>query len=321
MRELHRVVGSGGSFGSNPLRQEIGLGDAAAIVAVDIRWPGSNTRQTCTGLQPNHSYQIREGDADPVLLRVRPVRLDRHREISGDMPQMTMESDVRDTNELRGLLAGEAITFEVKATGQESSIEDIPRIHTNEWRAPVSADPTASSLLRIASLKPGEVLPDAEFLAEDERVVKLSDFEGSALAFTFIFTRCPLPDFCPRMNRHFWRARERLLQQRGGPNNWQFLSISFDPEYDRPGVLSRYAHGYRGQNADRWIFAAASTNVMAAMASQLDFRFAREGGTFLHNLRTVVIDPKRRLHRQFEGNKWKAEELARAMTEAALRQE
>jgi hypothetical protein len=75
-RELHRVVSSGGSFGSNPLRQEIGLGDATAITRVDIEWPGSRTQQTITGLELNRSYQIREGDATPLVLKLNPVKLD-----------------------------------------------------------------------------------------------------------------------------------------------------------------------------------------------------------------------------------------------------
>jgi hypothetical protein len=77
-RELHRVVSSGGNFGSNPLRQEIGLGNATSITAVDIRWPGSDTRQTIHGLEPNHSYQITEGDPNPVILKLHPVSLDKN---------------------------------------------------------------------------------------------------------------------------------------------------------------------------------------------------------------------------------------------------
>jgi hypothetical protein len=76
-RELHRVVSSGGNFGSNPLRQEIGLGDATSILAVDIWWPGSGTRQIVRGLQPDHSYQIREGEPSPTALALHPVRLDK----------------------------------------------------------------------------------------------------------------------------------------------------------------------------------------------------------------------------------------------------
>ena len=122
------------------------------------------------------------------------------------------------------------------------------------------------------------------------------------------------------MNQHFNRARELLLKQSSGPTNWQFLSISFDPEFDKPDVLSRFAYSYRGNNADRWLFAAAPTNVMSSFVNQLDFRFANERGSFLLNLRTVVVDPQRRINRQFDGNQWKAEELSQALAEAAKKQ-
>ena len=111
---------------------------------------------------------------------------------------------------------------------------------------------------------------------------------------------------------------ESILSQTGGPTNWQFLSISFDPEFDQPGVLTRYASSYRGPTPDCWMFAAAPAVVMASLVSQLDFHFVNEGGGYLHNLRTVVLDSQRRIYRQFNGNKWKAEELAQALAEAAL---
>lgn len=245
----------------------------------------------------------------------------RHEEIPGFMPKMTMEFNVRNTNELRGLAAGDAITFKVKATQEDSWIEDIRRGSTNDLAPLAPSDPSSAALLHVAQMKPGDVLPDAELLAEDGRTIKLSEFKGRALAFTFIFTRCPLPDYCPRMNQHFNGARKILLQQPNGPTNWQFLSISFDPEFDKPGVLTRYAYSYRGKSADRWLFAAAPTNVMVSFVTQLDFRFANEGGSFLHNLRTVVLDSQRRIYRQFDGNKWKAEELAQAMADAARTRE
>jgi hypothetical protein len=77
VREIHRVVGSGGCFGSNPFRQEIGLGNATAVVAVDIRWPGSDTRQTFRDLKLNHSYEIREDNPVATSLKLHPVKLDK----------------------------------------------------------------------------------------------------------------------------------------------------------------------------------------------------------------------------------------------------
>jgi protein SCO1/2 len=254
---------------------------------------------------------IRELSADGQTVVVR------HEEIPGFMPKMTMAFNVKDTNELRGFQAGDAITFRVHANEDESWIDSLQRAATNAPASARPSDPSALSLLHAARMKTGELLPDAELLSEDGRTIHLSDFVGRALAFTFIFTRCPLPDYCPRMNQHFQRARQSLLQRPHAPTNWQFLSVSFDPEFDKPGVLHRYAYSYRGQSADRWLFAAAPSNVMASMVATLDFRFANDGGSFLHNLRTVVLDPERRVYRQFDGNKWKAEELAQALIEAA----
>jgi hypothetical protein len=74
-RQICRTVSSGGSFGSNPLRQEVGLGDATVITSVEIRWPGSNTRQVLSGLQLDHSYRIREGDTSAIAVKVHPVNL------------------------------------------------------------------------------------------------------------------------------------------------------------------------------------------------------------------------------------------------------
>ena len=254
------------------------------------------------------------------VVREAPVKntvMVQHEEIADYMPEMTMEFSVRDTNELRGLQVGDFITFLVKANSEESWIEGIKRGGKGELPPPLPPGPSAASLLSIAEMKVGDVLPDAELLAEDGRTIKLSDFRGRALAFTFIFTRCPLPDFCPRMNQNLNRAREILSQRTGAATNWQFLSISFDPEFDKAEVLQRYAYSYRGQNADRWMFASAPTNVMNSMVANLNFRFAREGRSFVHNLRTVVLDTQGRIHQQFDGNKWKAVELADSIAQAA----
>jgi protein SCO1/2 len=244
----------------------------------------------------------------------------RHEDIPGYMPRMTMEFDVRNTNELHGLQIGDTIAFQVVATEEESWIEHIHRASTNDVPQAGVAEPAAASILHASELKPGQLLPDAELLAEDGRTIKLSGFEGQALAFTFIFTRCPLPNFCPRMNQNFYRAREILLREKG-ITNWHFLSISFDPDFDKPGVLSRYAWSYRGENSNRWLFASAATKVIAGMSPLIDFRFANEGGSFQHNLRTVVLDPQRRIFKHFQGNSWTASELAQAMKEAAAPQE
>lgn len=258
---------------------------------------------------------VRELPADGASVVVR------HEAIAGFMPRMTMNFTVRDTNELRGLQPGAAIRFTVRATEEDSWIEGIrvvdARAIADDAARPAGGQPNANAVLKSARLQAGQVLPDAELLGEHGRPVRLSDFSGRAVALTFIFTRCPMPDYCPRMNLAFRQAQELLAARTDGATNCQFLCISFDPEFDRPEVLRRYASRYRREPNERWLFASATPAVMAAFAAQLDFRFANEGGSFLHNLRTVVLDPARRLHRQFDGNKWTAAELAAALVEAS----
>lgn len=238
----------------------------------------------------------------------------RHEEIPGYMPKMTMTLTVRDTNELRGLAEGDEVTFQLHATEDDHWIDGLKKVGHSDAPTPRTVAGNSAN-----ELKPGDVLPEFTLLAEDGRSVSLSEFRGRAVAFTFIFTRCPLPDFCPRMSKHFARARSLLLARTNGPANWQLLSLSFDPEFDSPAVLRRYAKPHRQGNDDRWLFGVLTTNVIATLAPQLDLKLVREGGSISHNLRTVVVDPQGRIHRQFDGNDWTPEQLANAVIEAAAK--
>jgi protein SCO1/2 len=239
----------------------------------------------------------------------------RHEEIPGYMPRMVMKLIVRDPRELAGISEGDEITFRLHATADTHWIDTIRR----QGRASEGVGRLEPLFIAkpVPELKPGDAMPEATFLGESGKPVRLTDFRGRALAFTFFFTRCPLPDYCPRMNKNFRSAREILLQRVGGPTNWQFLCVSFDAEFDQPAMLTGHARAYRGTNTDRWSFAAASPDTLADLAPRLDLTVAREGGSFSHNLRTVVLDPQGRVHRQFDGNDWSAEQLAEAMAEAA----
>jgi len=109
-----------------------------------------------------------------------------------------------------------------------------------------------------------------------------------------------------------------MLAKTGAATNWQFLSVSFDPDFDRPEILSAYANAYRAGNADRWRFAAAPTKTLVELAPQLDLMIRRDpDGGISHNLRTVVLDPQGRIARQLDGNDWTPQQLADALLEAA----
>ena len=235
----------------------------------------------------------------------------KHEKIPGYMAAMTMDFTLKNTNALAGLKTGDEITFTLVVAGDDDWIENLQRTGRTEQVIP-RANPNAGQELSV-----GDTLPDYEFTSETGKVVKFSDFRGRAVAFTFFFTSCPLPEYCPRMNKNLAEARQLLLADKAGPTNWQFLSISFDYMVDEPKILANYAGIYRGTNADRWLFAVASSSTLAGLAPKVDLNFWRENGTITHNLRTVVVDGAGKITRQFDGNEWTAQQLAEAIRAAA----
>ena len=226
------------------------------------------------------------------------------------MDEMTMDFSIRNEHLLDGFVPGDQIDFTLKVTDDDSWIEAVRRTGHKGQPAPVA-------MAMPAPLKPGDLVPDATLLAENGKQVHLSDFRGKAVAFTFFFTRCPLPNYCPLMNQNLAATRKLLLADPHAPKNWQLLSISFDSEFDTPGTLTSYANFYRAHNPDRWLFASITPQALAPFAAPLGLMVMGQGGNLTHNLRTVVVDPKGRLYRQFNDNTWKPSDLARTIKSAA----
>jgi protein SCO1/2 len=239
-----------------------------------------------------------------------------HDAIPGYMMGMTMEFAVHDPNELAGIAAGDEINFTLAVGATESWVGGVKLIahHVTDVASNTFAFPADSG-----ELHPGDVLPDEKLRSESGQPLRFSDFHGQAVAFTFFFTRCPLPEYCMRMNRNFAAAREILLADTQAPTNWQFLSISFDPDFDQPEVLASYAQLYRGQDDRHWVFATAYQKTLRDLAPRLDLIVLHQGGSISHNLRTVVIDPQRRITAQFDGNAWTPQQLADALRQAAAK--
>ncbi len=270
------------------------------------------------GDQRTKSYSGR-GVIEKIAPDLRQVTI-HHQAIPGYMMEMTMDFDVKNTNELSGISPNDAITFTLVVGENDEWVENIHRVgrsaETITKKIPMPMDMAHGTMM--PELKSGDLLPDYSLTAEDGKQIHFSDFHGRALAFTFFFTRCPLPNYCPLMNRNFAATRELISAMPHAPTNWQFLSISFDPGFDTPETLRNYASVYRGDNADRWLFAAASTNTLACLAPSLDLMIMRDGGNIVsHSMRTVVLDPQGRIFRQLDDNKWTPQELAGAMLEAA----
>jgi protein SCO1 len=267
--------------------------------------------QSATPVAPatNQTYAVR-GVIQQIPPDHRHLSI-KHEKIPGYMAAMTMDFSVKDTNALAGYAPGDQITFTLVVTETDDWIENLKKTGAHG----LTGSPGWHAV--EDSLNVGDALPDYEFTSETGQTVRFSDFRGRAVAFTFFFTSCPLPEYCPRMNRNFSEAQKLLLADTNAPKNWQMLSISFDSSFDAPQVLTSYAKFYRGEDTNGWLFAVASTNTLAGLAPKVDLNFWREGGSISHNLRTVVLDPNAKIFKQFDGNDWTARQLADAISEAA----
>lgn len=245
-----------------------------------------------------------------------------HEEIPGYMPAMVMPFTARDTNELRGLAAGDRISFQLIVSADRSWIEQVQQLESPRPPAPApNAPPGLPAPLRVgrevAPLKEGDLLPDYTFTNQLGAPVRLADFRGQALAITFMFTRCPLPEFCPRMAQNFAETQNLLEKSAGGVTNWQLLALSFDPEFDTPAVLREYAERY-GCHPAHWSFLTGDRADIAALTEQFGVMFWREkpDEPISHNLRTVVVDPQGRVQKIIPNNDWTSGELVREILKA-----
>ncbi len=239
-----------------------------------------------------------------------------HEDIPGYMEAMTMLLDVRDTNELKGLQPGDKLSFRVLVTDTDGWIDHVTKLGSGP--APTRTNSLAAGLTGVDELVPGDPVPDCALTNQLGQAVHLSDFKGRALAFTFIFTRCPFPVYCPRMSQNFAAVQAALSRQavtNVGATNWHLVSISFDPEYDTPARLAEYAATYRHDPA-HWTFATGNTEEVRRLGSAFQLAFWKEGGIFSHNVRTVVVDTRGRIRRIFSDNEWKAGDLVDEMNKA-----
>ncbi len=229
-----------------------------------------------------------------------------HETIPGFMEAMTMEFDVAEAESLAEWVPGDTLAFRLSVSDARSWIDRLKKTG--------HADLAAIDTKAMGSLPPGAPLPDCALVDQRGAAFRLSDFKGRAFAFTFIFTRCPLPDFCPLMNRNFAET-QRALEAETADANWHLLSISIDPEYDTPARLAEYARPFETGNG-RWNFATGSTENIQRLGAEFGLMVARNREQFDHSLRTVVVDAAGRVRKVFAGNEWKAAELIDEMRHA-----
>src|SRR5579859_6275385 len=246
----------------------------------------------------------------------------KHEAITNYMPAMTMPFEVKNTNQLAGLLPGQPVSFRLVVTETEGWIEQIRSLGPSTNIASTAASLEAAGVHRVSEVQPlnvGDSLPQYQFTYQFGQLITTSQFKGQALAITFLFTRCPFPTFCPRMANQFAEAQQKLLSASQGPTNWQLLTISFDPEFDTPAVLKAYAQNHH-YDPKHWNFATGDLGDITALGEQFGLAFWHdESGSITHNLRTIVIDANGRVHKVFEGGNWTSDELVTEVVQAAAK--
>ena len=239
----------------------------------------------------------------------------KHEDIRGFMPGMTMPFKVRDRSLLEGREPGELITATLVVGDNEAHLENIRRTGHAELAA-ADVEPAGSFDL----LAPGDEVPDEPFVDQNGAPRRLSEWRKKVIAVTFIYTRCPLPDFCPQMDRQFAAVQKTAAQDPVLEGRFHLLSVSFDPEYDTPPVLA--AHARRaGADTSSWSFVTGHAADIDRFASRFGVSIMRNQSPqeIVHSLRTAVIDADGRLVKVFDGNGWMPGDLVAELRNAVGR--
>ena len=237
-----------------------------------------------------------------------------HDDIPGFMPAMTMPYTVRDPALIKDRSPGDLITATLVVEINAAYLRNISKVGS----APIPDDvrTTIPAAAGIELLRPGHVAPDTPLVNQDDTPISLKDFAGAATAITFIYTRCPLPEYCPLMDRRFAEVQQLAAGDPALAGKVRLLSVSFDPAFDRAAVLRRHAAMLKA-DPKVWTFATAEEAIVDRFAARFGVNVIREkDGTITHSLRTAVIDPSGRVTAIFDNNAWTANELVRELKAA-----
>ena len=228
-----------------------------------------------------------------------------HADIPGFMPAMTMPYKVRDANLLKGRTPGELIAATLVVEGSDAYLQAI----RHEGVAALAEERPAVRAMDLLDV--GEPVRDGELVDQSGARRSLGDWRGQVLAVTFVYTRCPLPNFCPLIDRHFAEVQEQVRSSSDLQGRVHLVSVTLDPEFDTPTVLLRHAGQLKADPAV-WSLLTGSRAQVETFASQFGVSVTRENAQsteVIHNLRTAVIDGNGRLVAILSGGEWQPSAL------------
>ncbi len=250
-----------------------------------------------------------------MVVRVDPaqrIMVVSHGPIAGFMDGMVMPFHVRKSEMLAGMQPGMKVDFTL-VVEKESSYADDVRVTSGDS---VARDPLQARRLQLLdslvtgapvnAVVVGQPVPDFQLMDQNRREIRLSQFSGKVVAVTFVYTRCPLPDYCLRLSNNFARLQKRFRERLG--QDLILLSITFDPKYDQPDVLAAYARPWKA-DPDNWHFLTGPTADLRRVYGSFGVNAFPDEGLFTHSLRTAVIDRQGKLAAIIPGNEFSPQQL------------
>ena len=270
------------------------------VVAMGITVTVVQTRRGATDWPSARTFQVI--GTVPAPMAERRVMVS-HSDIPGYMPAMTMPFAVG-AGETASLAAGDRVRFTLRVTADGSQAEGF---EVTGHDAALAAALKANTRRAQKRLKKGDVLPSFSLTTSEGLPLTSADLRGHVTAITFVFTRCPVPEFCPLMVRRFQEV-QRELESSGSPPSVQLLGVTLDPAFDTPQVLREYAISKRA-NPARWQVATGDRDEIARLTSAFSIHVEQNGVLIDHTLATSVVGRDGRIAEIWRGNGWSSAEL------------
>lgn len=241
-----------------------------------------------------------------------------HDAIPGYMAAMTMDFPIRADWVWNDMKPGSEIRADLLVDNKNGKywLENISLMVASDKGKPAEVNPNVASV--------GKEVPNFVLTDQDGKKLAFADLKGKAYAVTFIYARCPLPDYCIRMSTNFSDVARKAMADAAERDKIRLISISFDPENDTPEKLRSYGIGYLGNDVKPdftvWKLVVGKDAEVRKVADFFGLRYEvdeTDKTQINHSLRTAVISPEGKITKIFTGNGWTPEELYAALKTAA----
>ncbi|RRJ97645.1 electron transporter SenC [Opitutaceae bacterium TAV4] len=234
-----------------------------------------------------------------------------HEEIPGFMPAMTMAFSPTDSREAAGLVVNDRVRFRLRVGSGRSVAEEfvvISRVPASKSQTtPITTDAKRNGKYS-GRLREGDEVPAFSLIDERGQPLTAETLQGRFTVVTFIFTRCPVPEFCPVISLKFKQLQSAISSQTEAIGKTRLLAITLDPEFDRPEILKAYGEAMRADPAV-WNFATGDKPQIDALVKAFAVYREKNGVVLDHTLATALVRPDGRIIEIWRGNKWTADEI------------